>query len=360
MPTLTDEDLSKKVKPLCPVFGECGGCLYQDLPYPEELSLKQKLLSGILEQKVDLNKASFREIIPSPKPYHYRNRLDLKLLKTKDNKVFIGFSPQSKNKVVPINECPIAIEAISDFIPELKNQAVERLTPKYRNANLTIRTGDDKRVLWGGIGKRSLELSPDHYLSTKIGSKTIFYSLDTFFQANLSILPELLRILSSFTFIKQESTFFDLYGGVGLFGINLNDKVKNVILIEDCIQSIRVAEHNSFFNGLKNLDIYKGKVEGLFPELLKNSAGPNIVMIDPPRSGLSKEALKLLSNSSGIDNLIYLSCNPKALADDLKYLCEYSFNISEIIPFDLFPKTEHIETLVTLEKKHGRTNYAAS
>ena len=211
----TEEFTIQKVQPACPVFGECGGCQYQDVLYEEELQIKEKQLKKIFLEHLIVSSELFEPIIPSPQTYHYRNRLDLKLFKTREGKVLIGFSPEKGFKTIEVEQCPIADRAISDFLPELKHQAIVRLPAKYRVANLVVRCGDDKSVHWGGIGRRSLELKPQDYFSTEILDRKIFYSLDTFFQANLSILPLVIEKIRTLSIWKSKPIFYDLYGGVG-------------------------------------------------------------------------------------------------------------------------------------------------
>ena len=201
-------------QPVCPVFGQCGGCRYQDIPYVEELKIKNEEIKNIFCARFDLPDGIFENICPSPNIYHYRHRLDLKLQRTRREEILMGFSSEKFKYTVPVEACPIAMKSISDFLPELKKQAVERLPEKYSVANLVVRTGDDGRVLWGGIGKRSLRLRAEDYLWTEVDGRKIFYSLETFFQANLSILPAIMAKIKSFALWDRATTFFDFYGGV--------------------------------------------------------------------------------------------------------------------------------------------------
>lgn len=338
-----------KVEPLCPVFGECGGCLYQNISYEDELKVKEQQLKDLLGQSIDISEIIYDSIIPSPRPYHYRNRLDLKLRRTKNREIFIGFSPVGKNGVVPVEACFIADRNISGFIPGLKKQAVERLTEKYRDANLVVRTGDEGKVLWGGIGRRSCQLPEKDYLWTEISGRRIFYSLDTFFQANLSILSKFFDVVRAFPCWASRPVLYDLYGGVGLFGIGLNDLVKKIVLVEENKASLRIARYNVEFNRLNHFEMIAGTVENELPGLIKSEVGERAVaMVDPPRAGLSASACQMLADLKRLDYILYLSCNPESLARDLRVFVRNGWEIQRIIPFDFFPKTRHLETLVLL------------
>ena len=134
--------------------------MYQDIPYSEELVIKEEKIKDLFKDTINNNSSDiFEPIVPSPKHYHYRNRLDLKLKRIQKQNLLIGFSPKGrKHGVVPIDNCFIAQGEIARFIPELKQQAQVKLSDRYQMANLVVRTGDDGRVFWGGIGRRSCQL----------------------------------------------------------------------------------------------------------------------------------------------------------------------------------------------------------
>ena len=346
----------KRVEPLCPVFGICGGCRYQDIPYEDELKIKEALLKNYFNEQLAVEERVFDPILSSPKPYHYRNRLDVTLLKTKREGIRIGFSPGGALKVVPVDACPIAQKEISDFLPELKRQAESKLPPDYRVANLVIKTGDDGRIFWGGIGKRSLVLKPENYLWTEIEGKRISYSLDTFFQANLSILPQVVkRIRSLDSLWSDETILFDLYGGVGFFGICLADRVKKVVMIEDSVHSLKLARFNLDQLGSTNITICPGKVETEFPLWRDHpeyaGSANKVAFIDPPRAGLSPTVLAALTAAKDLKAILYLSCHPESLIRDLGGFIKEQWEVKRVMPMDFFPKTRHIETLVWLKPK---------
>ncbi|MCK5013283.1 MAG: class I SAM-dependent RNA methyltransferase [Candidatus Omnitrophica bacterium] len=343
---------AKEAKPLCPVFKECQGCLYQDIHYPDELKLKEDGLRDLLRARFDIPGETFLPIVPSPKPYYYRNRLDLKLKRTREEGVLIGFTPADRRGVLPVDACFIAEENICAFIPELKKQALARLPAKYRVANLVVRTGDGGHVSWGGIGRRSCELAPRDYFWTQIEGRKIFYSLDTFFQANLSILPEVFRVIASLDCFKAAPVFYDLYGGVGLFGIGLGRIVEQAFLIEENPACLKLARYNRTVNAVDNLTIAGGKVEERLPGLLAKAPGKTkVAMVDPPRAGLSHSACRQIAGVRECGHLLYLSCNPESLARDLGVFLKEGWKIEKIRPFDFFPKTRHLETLAVLAKR---------
>jgi len=333
-----------QVKPQCGYFGECGGCAYQNLSYKQELAIKDRLLQEIFAP-LKLKSKMIESIIPSPDEYHYRNRLDFSFRKTLKGEYLLGFKSEQSKFIVPIESCSIAKEEISDFIPELKDAVIRTLPPDYNIANLVVRTGDDGRVFWGGIGRHSLAQKPGDYFWTEIHGYKIFYALDTFFQANLSILPELINKIRSFRLWNSKTILYDLYSGVGLFGISFHDRVKQVVMIEEGVPSIKLAKFNVDYHHLENVEIREGKVEQLLGRVRKDS----VAIIDPPRKGLSDDAMKTLVKAKKLKALLYLSCNPSTLVRDLVHFVKRGWKINTVIPFDFFPKTKHIETLVCLK-----------
>jgi len=345
------KDTLEKVKPLCPVFGECGGCVYQDIRYADELHIKEETIKSHFKQELGLVDNVFSPIVPSPKEYFYRHRLDISFRKTMAGQYLLGFKPPKRKRTVEVESCVIGREEISDFIPQLKEDAIKGLPENYRVANLVVKTGDDKRVVWGGMGRRSLQMDPKEYLYTEIHGKRIYYSLDTFFQANLEILPDLMNMIKKLDLFDQGSVFFDLYSGVGLFGFYFADQVEAVALVEESATSNRVARYNLEAHKLKGkVDIRQEKVETALPLLLeKFKDKKKVALIDPPRKGLTDETIKTLIDSKDLNAILYLSCGPKSLARDLKKFQDQGWQVEKIIPFDFFPKTIHVETLAVLK-----------
>jgi len=357
MTQLMAQSISEKkfqINPLCPVFNECGGCCYQDIPYSEELRIKETWLVNVLRDRLDIDSAKIQTIVPSPKEYHYRHRIDLHLIKTKEKKIFVGYSPKDHFGVVDVEQCVIAMEAVSNYIPQLKAEVKKVLPEKYRLANLVVRCGQDGRVLWGGVGKGSLNLEEENYLWAEIEGRKVFYSLDTFFQANLSIIPFLFKNIRKFDFWSRETVLYDLYGGVGLFSLGLLGCYSKSYLIEDCKNSVKLARYNVDYHRLNNVQVVEGRVEDHLDLILENDQGQRVAMIDPPRGGLTTQACELLSGIKKFENILYLSCNPDALGRDLQYFTNKGWEVETVIPFDFFPKTKHLETLVWLKHSKNR------
>ncbi len=335
-------------KPLCEKFGQCGGCAYQDLPYAEELSLKLGKLKDVLRSKTDLPDSVFYPVTASPKPYFYRQRLDLTLRRSK-GEWKMGYIHPIQHYLMEIDNCPIAREEINAMLPGLKAEALAKLPEGYKNANLVVRTDDTGKIRWGGMGRHSLRMQPDDYFYTVVKGVKIFYSLETFFQANLSILDLVMDKLASLEVWDKSTVFFDLYSGVGLFGLVFAGRVGQVIMIEESPASDKIARYNVSHHNMENVRVLEGSVEKHLPVLAESFAGRKIAMIDPPRKGLSPSVIECLRQTAELPVLFYLSCSPESLARDLKALTEGGvWRVESIHPLDFFPKTTHLETLVKL------------
>jgi tRNA/tmRNA/rRNA uracil-C5-methylase (TrmA/RlmC/RlmD family) len=250
-----------------------------------------------------------------------------------------------------VTVCPIAREEINDFLTVLKEEAVGKLPEDYKTANLVIRVGEEGKVAWGGIGRRSLRMKEEDYFWTTVLGRKIFYSLDTFFQANLSILEKIVSRIESLIEWRHDTVFLDLYSGVGLFGIALADRAKEVVMIEEVGDSVTLARFNVSYHKMDHVKMLEGKVETQLPDVLKELDGkPCVALIDPPRGGLAGSAIETLGEAKSLESLFYLSCSPESLARDLKHLAKVGWKVRKIMPFDFFPRTRHLETLVWLAR----------
>lgn len=334
-------------EPLCSYFGSCGGCLYQDLTYEDELSLKEKNLRDILT-KLEISEEIFSPIVASPEPYFYRSRLDLSFRRSRGEFV-MGFMGEGTRRLIDIDSCAISRPEISAFLPRLRKLAAEKIPANYKSANLVIKTGEDGAIRWGGIGRRSLRMPEADYLWTEIEGKRIYYSLDTFFQANLGILPALMKDLRHLLNLTPETYLIDLYAGVGLFWVVLAPEAKGVVAVEENRAAVRVAEFNREYHHYSHVILKDGRTEDCLDEIL-GEAGENLLaaLVDPPRKGLTPLALQKLTQAKTLNPLIYISCNKEALVRDLEEFLKSGWQIDRVIPYDFFPQTKHLETIVRL------------
>jgi 23S rRNA (uracil1939-C5)-methyltransferase len=150
--------------------------------------------------------------------------------------------------------------------------------------------------------------------------------------------------------IQEDDIVYDLYCGVGSIGIYLAEKAKKVLGIELVEEAIQDARMNAKINGMENCEYYAADMRMIFStEFIQNSGAPNIIIVDPPRAGMHPDVVEQLSRSRAA-KIIYVSCNPQTMSNDLKTLSN-SYNIEKIQPVDMFPNTIHIEAITLLTLK---------
>lgn len=309
-----------RATPRCPYFGECGGCQYQHLTYPVQLRWKQDQLREILVRIGGFANPPIAPIRPSPQEYAYRNRIMVRSQWDKRKQgLNIGFLRHDNRLVVDVESCCIAS-------PELNRQlTLARQNPPPRGGiKITIR---EMPIGW--------EVPPD-----------------SFFQNNPGLLPELVGAVRE-CFIASRSRFLvDAFCGVGFFALELADLSASFVGLELDAQAIRAARANMRNRSIRNGRFEAGATEDLLPDLLHQyPAAQTTVLVDPPRKGCLPQTLDSLLRIRP-NQIIYVSCHPATLARDLKWLCAQNvFRLESVIPLDMFPQTQHIETVCDLRVK---------
>jgi 23S rRNA (uracil1939-C5)-methyltransferase len=314
-----------RIKPACPVFGRCGGCTWQHVSYEEQLRQKQMIVEEQLGRSLGVD-LKVQAIIPSPQQFRYRNRIQLKY----DGKN-IGFYARQSHDVIDIQDCPITEETLTAEIPGLK----KTLSQKKAAAIPKI------EVLLTSAGKVETVFEDSPFEG--VG----FSQVNTWQNKNL--------MTTVLDWMKGSSaeTIYDLYAGAGNFsfplleqfpkstiiGVELNDK--SVRIAQNQIQSRNLSPHRMRFY-LADVELYLKRT------VLQEGS---IVLLDPPRNGCSENTLRYLSQQK-LQKIFYISCNPAALARDLERLRQWgSWETIRVQPFDMFPQTDHVETLVELTRR---------
>jgi 23S rRNA (uracil1939-C5)-methyltransferase len=340
-----------RIEPRCLHYGVCGGRHYQHLPYDEQLAAKRRIVGDQLERIGGFDNPPIREMIPSPEPWAYRNHLRFSL--TPDTE--LGFVDASGARVFRVQECHLPEAPIAQLWPQLELDAVSDL-----NA-VGVRMGsepDDRMVIFHGHGRPEMELqidvpasavwlAPEGQLVLAGGDSMTFQVRDrlfrvspgAFFQVNSSLLPELVALVMEPLQPQSGEIIFDLYAGVGLFSAFAAQAGASVVAVE--VSPWAAADYEVNLRDFEGVSLYEASVELALPEI---SASPNGVIVDPPRSGLSRDVLDQLVEIRP-PSLVYVSCDPATLARDAKRLARAGFQLLHLAPIDLFPQTFHIETV---------------
>lgn len=353
----------------CPYYGICGGCQIQHITYEEQLNAKREILLESLQRIGKLKEIDYRGEIPSQKEFNYRVRIQFKIQNGK-----IGFFRWDRREVVDIKECLLAHEKINYLIPNLREimKAINDLqeihvhySPTRDEAVLKFVsiTHTDEGLIqsllenalpeWvvgvGNYGKLGSTLVKRY----KVGREHIFMDVekwkfrvsnDSFFQVNYTLWKEFIREVIDLA--KGYKRGVDLHSGVGFFTIPLSEKGNFIEGADANPSAVKDAEYNAKLNNRENVIF----TEATAYKYLKRRIGEiiDLVVVDPPRSGLLKEEVDLLLKNKP-EKVVYISCNPSTFARDVRMLAKGGYKLSSVKLIDNFPQTYHIESIALLE-----------
>ncbi len=310
-----------RVTPECRYFGECGGCQYQHIAYDAQLRLKHKQIADLFQRIGGFPAAVIDPVVPCPQPYGYRNRIMIRSQWNKpEQRLNIGYIRHNDRLVVDIDECKIAEPALNEQIRHV------RANPPPK----------------GGL-KVVLRVAPEGWEVPR----------DSFFQNNFFLLPRMIEAVRERLRDSGARHLVDAYCGVGFFSVELADLVESFAGVEVDMPAIKAARKNAAERGRTNGEFLAGRTEDLLPQLLaKFHADKTSVVLDPPRTGCPPESLQLLREVRPAQ-IIYVSCHPATLARDLQLLCaDGVYQLTKVVPLDMFPQTQHIECVADLRLNH--------
>jgi len=347
-----DEPSKYRRKPSCPMYGICGGCSMQHFDYGRQLHWKRewvrKALARVLPQGVETG-----QVIASPLETGYRNRVSFDVVEGR-----LGLH-RFRGDLIPVDDCELLGSTGRRLMGELHDMDLRGISRV--SVRCSFNTIDSMLEFSGGspggeITCNWAELTPSGWresspggqgLSEKLHGYTYPIPPGGFFQVN-SLAAELLinEVLSR----CDLGSVMDLYGGVGTLGIPVAGsgcRVVSVDLNEDCSRAgSRAAESN----GVESISFVCKADRNFLSEVLSSGESFRTLVVDPPRAGMGKRISRMLGRI-GAQRIVYVSCNPFSLARDLACLISSGYIVTEIQPLDMFPQTDHIETLVLLERK---------
>ena len=382
-----------RIEPKCPLAGTCGGCQYQHMSIEAQRDWKTKHVEEVLlqQQIKDYDSQASFQVLPTlgtPEVYGYRSKITPHYQAPKEVGVDmyelqeIGFQRSSNRNLVDVPECPIATDPINEKYKEtrvsLHEQAKEGLLNKKKKkkrkrgsrggatgATLLFRHADDKEE----TGESVVVTDHNEYMTTTVKGLKFRYLAGNFFQVNNYVLPLMVdAVVEAATRPtksgKVPSFLLDCYCGSGLFALSAASKFKVCVGIEVNDKAIEEATSNAKANSIENCQFVAASAEAIFAssstvkikdeEEQKVNDFPRdqtVVVVDPPRKGCSEEFLEQLYEYSP-ERIVYMSCGPATQARDAKGIVEIGgYEIISIQPFDLFPQTKHVESLIVFEKK---------
>jgi tRNA/tmRNA/rRNA uracil-C5-methylase (TrmA/RlmC/RlmD family) len=310
----------QRAAPACRYFGQCGGCQYQHLDYAAQLRIKHKQICDLFQRIGGFDGARIEPVTACPQPYGYRNRIMIRSQWDKFKQgLNLGFIRADSRLVVDIEECKIAEPALNAQI-----QQVRRHPPPKGGLKVVLRVAAE-----GWAVPR-----------------------DSFFQNNFFLLPKLVQTVRERLRAGGTRYLIDAYCGVGFFSVELAGLVERFAGVEVDPAAIQAARQNALARGTSNGEFLAGRAEALLPGMLARFAPQAVtLLLDPPRTGCPPEMLQLLARARPAQ-ILYVSCHPATLARDLNVLrASGVFELSSIMPLDMFPQTQHVECVADVRRK---------
>lgn len=379
-----------RISPDCPYTGKCGGCVFRQTDYKQELEIKHNRVKQAL---IRIAGADIKSggIIGSDMTDGYRNKAQFPFAKTYE----AGFFAPRSHRVIPIKNCRLLpdefskiAECVSLFAEEKNIPVYDEVTGKGVLRHLYIRKGAvsgeimtvivingdflpcadelvNRLLSFSGDNLKSVQLNVNRKQTNVIlGDKnTVVYGAPyindtlcgvklrlspfTFYQVNHGVAEKLYAKVKEYAEPKNKNVI-DLYCGAGSIGLSLCDAAKSVTGVEIVPEAIRDAKQNAKDNGITNAQFICGDAQSAADALAKNGAKADAVIIDPPRKGCEKELLHTIANGFSPERIVYVSCDPATLARDVKILGELGYTAKEYTVFDMFPRTAHCECVVKL------------
>lgn len=384
------EQAKKQIK-ICPVAKKCGGCEYAGESYEDQLLKKQKNCEKLLGKfgKVE-------PIIGMNYPYYYRHKVHHALARDKKGNIISGSYMKGTRRVVYVDEClledkgcqkiitdicqllksfkitiysedsgyglmrhilvrkgnktgeiMVILVAVSPIFPSKNNfcKALVKLHPEITTIVLNVNAEDTSMVL----GERNIVLYGPGKIKEKLCGQTFFMSPNSFFQVNPMQTEKLYNTAMKFADLEGAANVIDAYCGTGTIGLIAAKDAKNVIGVDLNGDAIKNAITNAKENGIKNARFYSGDAGEFMEKMAAEGTPCDVVFMDPPRSGSTKQFMNSVLKLAP-ERVVYISCNPETLARDLNYFTSKKYKVKKIQPVDMFPFTEHCETVCLLSK----------
>lgn len=364
----------------CPHFAVCGGCNYQHIPYEAQLAYKVSILRETLRRIGGIDWTGDMTTHPSP-PYGYRNRVQWKARPEKSRdasrnalkKSFdIGYFRANSTVLCPVEQCPILSPLLERTLKILRSALRDgELPPELREIEAFANSTDTNLLLtatFAGFPSRAdeyaakfrtlvpeirsllfydpsrerMELDGPGFVTCEASGEKFQVGHFSFFQVNRFLVDDLLNAVLA---DASGTVACDLFAGVGLFSVPLSRRFQRVIAVESNPAATRDLESNA--GRATGITVRTAEVERAI-ERIKDK--PDLVVLDPPRSGLEPGAAARLARM-GAARITYISCEPPTLARDLTVLLQAGYQIRSVDLFDLFPQTFHMETIVKMERR---------
>jgi 23S rRNA (uracil1939-C5)-methyltransferase len=360
------------------------GAPWQVLPYEKQLAVKAEQVDEALRRLGKLDGFVMEDIVPASKQWRYRNKLEYSFGEGQDGELICGFhAPGRFDRILPVTDNKLASErgnelreAVLAVCREANLPPWDRRTQKGFLRNLVVREGfatgqfqvrlittpgtlpvealrervDCDSLWWTQMdalgestsGGKSQVLAGAPQLEDHIGELRFLISPDAFFQTNTDMAGVLYGIAADYADLRGTELVYDLYCGIGTIALTLAPRARTVHGLELVEHAIQDAAENAKLNEITNTSFYSGDVRTSMRELVEETGKPDVVVVDPPRAGLSQKVVRRIVEAAP-QRIVYVSCNPTTLAPNAAQLVAAGYAFDRIRPVDLFPQTPHIE-----------------
>ena len=384
-------------EPVCSIFPACGGCMYQTMPYEEQVKMKEGQIRRIMDPVVK-GEYLFEGVKHSPKEFHYRNKMEFSFGdEFKDGPLSLGLHKKgSTYDVLTAGDCQLVHEDMDKILLCVLNYFKERNVSYYKKMqhvgylrHLLLRRGDTTGEILVNLvttTQEEYDLTPlvEELLALELEGKIvgilhilndslsdvvksdetrILYGQDffyekllglefkitpfSFFQPNSKGAEVLYETVREYIGDIDNQVVFDLFSGTGTIGQVLAPVAKKVIGVEIIEEAVEAAKENAVRNGLSNCRFIAGDVFKVLDEIEEK---PDVIVLDPPRDGIHPKALPKILNY-GVDKIVYISCKMTSLARDLEMMQLAGYRVEKMTAVDQFCETVHVETVVLLSHK---------
>ncbi len=392
------EESPERIEPLCPIYKQCGGCQLQHMTYEKELQFKHQLVADAIKKIGGLDDVPIHPVIGMEDPWRYRNKAQVPVGTKEDGRLKAGFYQQRTHRIIDMESCLIQEKGNDDAVQIVKNIADKYGIPAYDEKNhrgvlrhIVVRFGKKKDELMIVLitkgkelphrkklienirkqipnitsiiqninpkktnvifGEETRVLWGEEYIYDTIGNITFAISARSFYQVNPTQTKVLYEKALEYAALTGKEIVIDAYCGIGTISLFLAQKAKHVYGVEIVPEAIADAKRNAKLNHLEDVvDFVVGEAEKIIPwwyHVL--GIQPDVIVVDPPRKGCAETLLETMIDIAP-KRIVYVSCNPSTLARDLKILSEGGYEVKEIQPVDMFPRTKHVESVAWLEK----------
>jgi 23S rRNA (uracil1939-C5)-methyltransferase len=369
------------------------GAPWQVLPYERQLEAKETQVEDALRRLGHLDGFELEPILPAVEPWRYRNKLEYSFGTDAQGRLVCGFhAPGRWEEIVEVTDCLLASEAgnaarerVVEWCRAQGLAAFDRRTREGFLRNLVVREsrrGGELQVrlvttpgeldrtglaaaaapsgglLWtqtDSVAETTQDgatevLAGSDRLEEEIGGMRVRIASNAFFQTNTEMAERLYEAAIEYAQPTGTDRVFDLYCGIGTIGLLMAPRAADVWGLELVEEAIADAIANARLNEVENTRFFAGDVRLAMRELVQRAGRPDIVVVDPPRSGLSQKVVRRIIEAAP-RRIVYVSCNPTTLAPNAAQLVDAGYTVHRVKPVDMFPQTPHIECVALLERR---------